>query len=208
MQCMEHMRKTRRGNFRFLPLNDIKTHNVSQQIRRFGGTSMPMMDAITYNDETFVRAIEFALSNTIVVDTIGEARDIFNNPSFNTNGIRIVALDGSVIQPNGNISGGFFAKKNHRSLFNLKDKAKKQKNRDDLLEKLRQIDDELVASEDDGDSKQNVDEYELENSLNDLQNKKKNKEFRMETMRKQLKEKSDALSATQQSLKELKKKLK
>merc|ERR1712154_572180 len=131
----------------------------------------------------------------------------------NTNGIRIVALDGSVIQPNGNISGGFFAKKNHRSMFNLKDKAKKQKNRDELLEKLRQIDDELVASEDgddddDDDGKQNVDEYELENSLNDLQNKKKNKEFRMETMRKQLKEKSDALAATQQSLKELKKKLK
>merc|ERR1712228_906079 len=203
IQCMEHMRKIRRGNFRFLPLNDIKTSQVSQQIRRFGGSSQAMMDVINY-DERFERAIQFALSNTIVVDKIDEARAIRNNSQFNTSGIRIVSLDGSVIQPNGNISGGYFEKRSHRA-FNIKDKAKKQRVRDKLLEQLKEIDDELIGNDDDDESGDNMDEYELENSLNDLQNKQKNKEFRMETLKKQLIEKQAMLKALNKDLKKKKK---
>jgi len=78
--------------------------------------------------------------------------------------------------------------------FNLKDKAKKVKMRDDLLEQLKQIDDELLMNDgEDGDD--NVNEYELENMLNELANKRKNKEFRMETLKKQLTEKQAMLKA-------------
>merc|ERR1712204_82581 len=154
----------------------------------------------------FERAIEFSLANTICVDTIGEARDIFNNASLNTNGVRIVALDGTVIQPNGNISGGFFAAKSgaNRSL-NMKDKAKKQKNRDLLLEKLRKIDDVLM---DDSDCEGNEENEAANESLHDLQNRQKNKEFRVQTLKQTLEEKISSLKAVQKSLRDLGKKLK
>merc|ERR1712129_114664 len=91
----------------------------------------------------------------------------------------------------------------NRSL-NMKDKAKKQKNRDFLLEKLRKIDDVLM---DDSDCEGNEENEAANESLHDLQNRQKNKEFRVQTLKQTLEEKISSLKAVQKSLKDLGKKI-
>jgi len=206
IECMEHMRKNRRGHFRFLSLNDIKNKSVPQQFRRFGGTAQPMMDVINFEPQ-FERAVEFALSSSLVVDTIDEARDIaFGSNRNKNNKIRIISLDGSIIQSNGNISGGFskdLLDKSKRNKFDEKQRKKKQKERDELISKLRTIDD---AMEDQEENSLNVEE--IENALNEFENKRKNKMLRMEMYKKQKLEKNAMLKHLKKEMKEKNNKLK
>ena len=202
-QCLEHMRKTRCGHFRFLPLNDLKAQPVSQEMRRFGGTAQPLMDVIEYQTQ-FERAVMFALSNTVVVDSIEEARQIAFGSSHSDGQrrkIRVATLDGSVIQPNGNMSGGFSREmKDKARRFNAKEQSKKIKLRDDLLEKLKDIDTELMGDDDSKSSE------ELQSVLNDLDNRRKNLKFKVDTLKQQMKEKGASLKALKGQLKETKKK--
>eukprot|EP01084_Bolivina_argentea_P186866 322003_1 len=194
IQCMQHMRKTRRGHFRFIPLNDIKTYSVSQELRRFGGSAQPIIDVIHYETQ-FERALQFALSNTIVVETIEEARDIAYN-NYNKNNrtrIRVVSLDGSLISPNGNICGGF--NKEFRVRFDLKERNKKMKIRNEWIEELKAIDDQMIGDDDEKST------HELQNTLNDLDNKRRNKDYRWQALDKQLKEKKKALAVLEKELK-------
>jgi len=191
------MKKIRRGHFRFIPLNDIKTNIVSQELRRFGGSAQPIMDVINY-DNTYERAVQFALSNTVVVDTINEAKHIAYNENKR---IRIVTLDGITILPNGNIQGGFNRDyKEKARKFNQKELNKKIKIRDNLLKRLKHIEDKEDDDDDDNDGAYKSIE-EIQNILNELDNKRKNKKFRIDVLNKQMNEKND-------KLKELKKEIK
>jgi len=234
-KCIEHMRKTRRGHFRFIPLSDIKAFAVSQQLQRFGGTAQPIMNVLNYEPQ-FERAVQFALSNTVVVDAIDEARHIAYNlssaqsqsQSQNHNGfdgggnaskrIRVVSLDGSIIQPNGNISGGFsmdFKDKARR--FNEKERAKKIKKRDELIAKLKHMEDQMNVIDDDEDEEEEDERdeeedegrrgkrgrslQELQSLLVELENRRKNLQFQIETYTQQLREKERMLASLEKEMK-------
>merc|ERR1712154_738124 len=73
---------------------------------------------------------------------------------------------------------------------------KKRKIRDDLLTKLKDIDDKLMGDDDDSKSME-----EIQNALNEFDNKRKNKTFRVEVFKKQIKAKEIQLKSLKKDLK-------
>ncbi len=75
IKCMKHMREVRKGRMTFIPLEDVQSSPVPQYLRALGGSAHPIMDHCDY-DEQFEKAISYALWNTVVVNTLSEARKI------------------------------------------------------------------------------------------------------------------------------------
>jgi len=126
----------------FIPLNSIRVEPVDQGLRRLGGSATPAADVIDY-DTQYEPAVLYALGTTIVVKDLDEARRIAYGPRGQK--VRIICEDGSVISPNGNMTGGSIRgdmtdranRWDENSLKRIEEK------RDNLLQQLRDINDQF-----------------------------------------------------------------
>ena len=102
-QCINHLRKNRIGTAIFLPLNKIRTNELRPEFRpllKTQGVHGLAIELVKFNPR-FKQAFMHVYGNTIVVDNIEIARRI------GIGRIRMVTLEGDLIETSGAMIGGF-----------------------------------------------------------------------------------------------------
>ena len=105
-KCISWLRKNGGGRATFLPLNKLSVSRPQGRtllVARNPGVVGFVHDLLDYDPSVEI-AVRYAGRNTLVVDSMGVARD-------NMGGVRMVTLDGSVIESSGAMTGGSASKK-------------------------------------------------------------------------------------------------
>jgi structural maintenance of chromosome 1 len=67
------MKEQRVGTATFIPLDRIKAKGINEKLRMLGGTAKPVVDVIQF-EPPLEKAVLYAVGNTLVCDTLEEAR--------------------------------------------------------------------------------------------------------------------------------------
>ena len=105
-KCIAWLRKNGGGRATFLPLNKLSVSRPQGRtllVARNPGVVGFVHDLLEY-DQSVETAVRYAGRNTLIVDSMDVARD-------NMGGVRMVTLDGSVIESSGAMTGGSSSKK-------------------------------------------------------------------------------------------------
>ena len=103
-KIIEYLKENSLGRVTFLPLQSIKKvkENIDSSIKRLDGVVGYAIELVNY-DEKYKDAINLALYNILVVDTLENAIKISNKTK---NSLKIVTLSGELIGQTGSITGG------------------------------------------------------------------------------------------------------
>jgi len=101
LNAMKFLREKEAGRARFLPLDRVKGNGDGAQIPE--NEQGVVGWAIDLVHETANPAVRNFLRNTLVVETLDKAIELSSNGCA---GLRIVTLDGEVVEPDGSICGG------------------------------------------------------------------------------------------------------
>uniref|UniRef100_A0A7E4V931 Structural maintenance of chromosomes protein n=1 Tax=Panagrellus redivivus TaxID=6233 RepID=A0A7E4V931_PANRE len=103
-ECIAYLKEQRYMSEKFLPLNSLDCAPINEKLREIGGGVRLLYDVINCTQPSVKKAIQFACNNAVVCDTPEEARQM----AFGRDNHRLksVALDGTLFQQNGVISGG------------------------------------------------------------------------------------------------------
>ncbi len=104
--CIKHLKKNRLGTATFLPLNKIRSPDkrLDSAVLKSQGVHGLAVDLIDF-DSRFRNAFAYVFGNTVVVDSIDVARRL----GIGT--MRMVTLDGDLVEISGAMHGGFRQKK-------------------------------------------------------------------------------------------------
>eukprot|EP00897_Mesotaenium_endlicherianum_P000577 jgi/Mesen1/1051/ME000122S00048 len=100
-ECIEYLREQRQPPMTFIPLQTARIKPVQERLRALGGTSKLIYDVIQF-DPNLEKAMIYAVGNTLVCDTIDEARAL----AWGRERHKVVALDGTLMAKNGSMTGG------------------------------------------------------------------------------------------------------
>ena len=162
MECIKYMKEQHLGVATFLPLASLDVKPVRESYRQLGPGTRLALDIISCSDEC-QRALQFAVGNTVVTDTLEDARRISfgdrghhhrshsshsghrdaagssSSPSSSSGRIRVVTVDGVLIEKSGLMTGGLSgleqraSRWSERSITALKErKAALQQELDDI----------------------------------------------------------------------------
>ena len=110
--CIQYLREQHLGVATFLPLDKIKPRflpsNISELIEHEGVHGLAT-DLVTYGDK-FSDIFSYALGSTLIVDNIDVAREI------GIGKVRMVTLDGDVLDTSGSMKGGFRQKDQRKGM--------------------------------------------------------------------------------------------
>lgn len=121
-ECIRFLKERKLGRASFLPLNLLRPQRVFIEKFDEDGVIDVAVDLIQFPSNCKL-AFEFLLGRTIIVENFDVARRVARKHR-----VKIVTLDGDVIEPSGVIRGGF-SKKEKISIFSLETKAKKLEER-------------------------------------------------------------------------------
>ncbi len=141
-RAIEYLKKRRLGRAIFLPLNKMlrgrprgKAVLASRDSHSFGFA----MDLIKF-DKKFEAAFWYVFGDTVIVDNLDSARRLMG-------GVRLVTLDGQLIEASGAMVGGSVEKRTRITMGNLEEIGTKLRNaiaeRDHIEESLRQVRQEI-----------------------------------------------------------------
>jgi chromosome segregation protein len=100
-KCIQAIKSKKLGRLTFIPLNKITAppdRQKAQDLVRSGDAIDFVRNLIKY-DEEFGKAIRHAFGDTVLMNTLEQARK-------HMTGVRIVTLDGDVLDPSGAMTGG------------------------------------------------------------------------------------------------------
>ena len=105
-KCIDHLKEKRIGTATFIPLNKIKKKNVKENewLLKHEGVVDFAINLIKF-DPKYKNAFSYVFGNTLIVDNIKTAREI------GIGNIRMVTLDGDIIEISGAMKGGYRTKK-------------------------------------------------------------------------------------------------
>uniref|UniRef100_H3DC94 Structural maintenance of chromosomes protein n=1 Tax=Tetraodon nigroviridis TaxID=99883 RepID=H3DC94_TETNG len=130
--CIQYIKEQRGEPETFLPLDYLEVKPTDEKLRELRGAKL-VIDVIRYEPPQIKKALQYACGNALVCDNVEDARRIaFGGPYRH----KTVALDGTLFQKSGVISGG---------ASDLKAKARRwdEKAVDKLKEKKEKLTDEL-----------------------------------------------------------------
>ena len=107
MECINYLKRGKIGRARFLPLNRIKARKLRPEQKKLlkkPGVVGLLSKLIKY-DSKYSPAIDYVFGDTIVVENLGVARQV------GIGKIRMVTLDGDLIEKSGAMIGGYYKKK-------------------------------------------------------------------------------------------------
>lgn len=139
-KCIDILKERRSGSAKFIPVDSVVTDPVNlNYLRTLSDNSCPAIDVVKFEDATIERAIMFALGDTLIVDSIDEARDLkWNLPQAINN--KMVTLDGAVIHKSGLMTGGQQIQKTSASLsWSKQDLLKLSQQRDQINADLARV---------------------------------------------------------------------
>lgn len=125
VRCIKYLKENKLGRVRFLPLDKLN-YPIKKQLpsQAIGWLS----DLISY-DPKYTNAVNYIFSNTVAVENIETAKAIFEKER-----LKIVTLDGDLIEPSGAITGGFY-RKSHSS-YDVKKYMNEKRRIEKEIEKL------------------------------------------------------------------------
>uniref|UniRef100_A0AAY4CZ40 Structural maintenance of chromosomes protein 1A n=1 Tax=Denticeps clupeoides TaxID=299321 RepID=A0AAY4CZ40_9TELE len=130
--CIQYIKEQRGEPETFLPLDYLEVKPTDEKLRELRGAKL-VIDVIRYEPPQIKKALQYACGNALVCENVEDARRIaFGGPSRH----KTVALDGTLFQKSGVISGG---------ASDLKAKARRwdEKAVDKLKERKEKLTDEL-----------------------------------------------------------------
>jgi structural maintenance of chromosome 1 len=102
LECIAHLRKERLTSATFIPLDTISAKPTAESHRNLGANIHLVIDVLTF-DPAVKKAVQYAVGNTLVCDTLDQARKLCFSGRER---YKAVTLDGTVIEKNGNMTGG------------------------------------------------------------------------------------------------------
>jgi structural maintenance of chromosome 1 len=105
IDCVDYLKNNRAGQLTFIPLDSIKVKPINELDRKLGGGLQLAIDVLDY-DESILKALLYSLGNTLIADSLDEARRYGYSSANKESRHKIVALDGTVIHKSGNLEGG------------------------------------------------------------------------------------------------------
>jgi len=105
-ECIKYLKEKRLGVATFLPLNKLKTPLIKTEYRnsKKKGVVGLALDLVSY-DKRFEKAFKYVFENTIVVESVDDARRI----GIGTE--RMITLSGDLVERSGAMQGGFRARR-------------------------------------------------------------------------------------------------
>jgi chromosome segregation protein len=141
--CIRYLRESKLGYATFLPLTKIRGRHIPQDIEQYLGVDGVIglaIDLIEY-DEKFEDIFSYTLGNTVIVDTIETARRV------GVGRVRMVTLDGDILEKSGSMKGGFRKKRTTGLSFSQESMYGSKHNEDDIKEELSKLEDAMALLE-------------------------------------------------------------
>ena len=181
-QLIEYLKKNSLGRATFLPLNIIKGNrvNLSNDIKAVNGYIGIASDLLEY-DIKYKEIMDYTLGKTIIAENMEAALEISKIGRYK---LKIVTLDGEVINPGGALTGGSIYKKNNssilgrrREIHELEEGLVNNKNKNSIeIESLNKLKvevkaiDEDILNKSDEIHEKNIDITRLESEIRALEN--------------------------------------
>jgi len=103
--CIRYLKEKKCAPETFVPLDTIRVAPIAERMRQLGGTKRPIVDVVVPNDERFVRAVQYAVGDAVVCDSLDEARKLAYH-SKGSERYKVVTIDGTLINKAGLMTGG------------------------------------------------------------------------------------------------------
>ncbi|KAL2653551.1 hypothetical protein R1flu_021679 [Riccia fluitans] len=103
-ECIKYLKEQRLPPQTFIPLQSVRIKPVQERLRTLGGTAkfvMLLLDCLTI-DPALEKALVYAVGNTLVCDTLEEAKVL----SWGQERHKMVTLDGILLAKSGTMTGG------------------------------------------------------------------------------------------------------
>ena len=94
--CIRYLKEKKGAPETFVPLDTIRAMPIAERMRQLGGSKRPVIDVISVNDERFLRAVQYAVGDALVCDTLDEARKLAYHNSGGER-YKVVTVDGTII---------------------------------------------------------------------------------------------------------------
>ncbi len=125
-RCIYYLKDMRKGTATFLPLNKMRQRPPMRDMKRDPGVIDYAINLVDYNLK-YDAAFSYVFGDTLVVDTLETARRL-------TGSVRLVTLDGDIVEKSGAMTGGF------RQKSKLKFKASEE-------ERIRTLAEQITVAE-------------------------------------------------------------
>lgn len=101
--CIEYLKRNRLGRATFLPMDRIQPRRrLMQSLGHIPGVVGEAVDLVSF-DRRYATVMEHLLAGVLIVDNLSLARELSGREA---RGIRIVTVEGDVINPSGAMTGG------------------------------------------------------------------------------------------------------
>ena len=135
-KCVSHLRENQLSPMTFIPLASVKAPRLDERLRALGGTAVLAYDVVRH-EERFERAVRFAVANTVMCDSVEEARALAYDRGERR---KVIAVDGTMFGKSGNITGGTSSQSDAQSKRWTSQKfAKMKSERNKLLAELDRL---------------------------------------------------------------------
>jgi chromosome segregation protein len=101
VHCIKYLKEKRLGRARFLPLDRIKPPKKPELPEGTFG----WLSELIHHDRKYANIIEYVFGRTACVNNIDKAKEIAKDHR-----IRMVTLDGDLLEPSGAVMGGYYVK--------------------------------------------------------------------------------------------------
>jgi structural maintenance of chromosome 1 len=135
LECIAYLKEQRIGKATFLPMDTIKTKKINEKYRTLGDGYKLAVDVLSF-EEAYTGIFTYSLGNTIICDSLEDANELYD--SMNEK-LKIVTVDGSLINKSGIITGGMAEMERHTSKWQLKDSTALKQQRDTLVGELGEL---------------------------------------------------------------------
>uniref|UniRef100_A0AAX7TQG7 Structural maintenance of chromosomes protein 1A n=1 Tax=Astatotilapia calliptera TaxID=8154 RepID=A0AAX7TQG7_ASTCA len=133
--CIQYIKEQRGEPETFLPLDYLEVKPTDEKLRELRGAKL-VIDVIRYEPPHIKKALQYACGNALVCENVEDARRIaFGGPYRH----KTVALDGTLFQKSGVISGGASDLKAKARRWDEKAVDKLKEKKEKLTEELKQM---------------------------------------------------------------------
>lgn len=154
-RAIEFLKNNNLGRASFLPITAVKAGKISQNFKSDNGVIGIASDLVKY-DSKFESVVQSLLGKTVVVDNMDNAVTLSKKYKY---AFKIVTLEGDIINPSGQMTGGSVAKKT----TSLLSRGREIKELEKKLKELQKAKEDAIANLEkyEKDSEATMNEYEV-----------------------------------------------
>ncbi len=136
-KAIEYLKQNRFGRATFLPMNTIKPHQEKKNGTVSTGNGIyGRASALVESEARYSHIVEYLLGRVIIVDDIRAAAQAARDTGYS---MKIVTLDGDVVNPGGSMTGGFYKKGSSNLLGRNREITETRGQRDTLRIKVAEL---------------------------------------------------------------------